>query len=285
MKELFGVNVTEDSGNREKDGAGAASAVSYVSAAEGLQPAERPAADAMLTPLPAWARTATLILSIAFVLLTGHLVQTKGNPQPGRWAVVVLDVLLAVACIAVRVVARSKDLRMTNRKEDQEKASRLRETAKAGMEQMNVPENAPEVDLFTYRYRTKNGKNEACDRTAGQYDPQIGTVFCENGVLSVADTEMRFDIPLTDILGLEMVHQRVSMSSWNKDEACNRGRYRAWRLREDNMGRGWMDSWGKLTVRLKGEEYELRFPPYEYENIAGLVALAKRPDGQGESFP
>lgn len=283
MKELFGVNITEDSGNRERDGAEAASAVSYVSAAEGLYPAERPAAEAMLSPLPAWARTATLILSIAFVLLTGHLVQTKENPQPGRWALAVLDVLIAVACIAVRVVARRKDLR-TNRKEDREKASRLRETAKAGMKRMNVPENAPEVDLFTYRYRTKNGKNEACDQLTGQYNPQTGTIFCENEVLSVADTEMRFDIPLTDILGLEMVRQRVSMSGWNKNEDCNQGRYRAWRLHEDNMGRVWMDSWGKLTVRLKGEEYVLRFPPYEFETIAGLAALTKCPDGQGESF-
>ena len=288
MKELFGVNVTEDSGNRERDGAGAASAVSYVSAAEDLRPAERPAAEAMLPPLPAWARTATLILSIAFVLLTGHLVQTKGNPQPGRWALVILDILLAAACIAVRVVARSKELRAMNRKEDGEKALRLRETAKEGMEQMDVPENAPEIDLFTYRYRTKNGENEACDQTAGQYIPLIGTVFCENGVLSVADAEMRFDIPVTDILDLKIVHQRVSMSGWYKEEACDQGRYRAWRLREDNMGRVWMDRWGKLTVRLNGEEYALRFPPYEYETIASLAAQKKRQDGQdpsGESFP
>lgn len=99
-------------------------------------------------------------------------------------------------------------------------------------------------------------------------------MFTENGCFCISDGAVRFDIPLGDIQGIDIISQRFYMDGWAKEQDINDDIFKDFVYeRTDNLGRIWLRSICVMRFKLQGEEFNFRFPTYELKTIESLTGL------------
>lgn len=137
-------------------------------------------------------------------------------------------------------------------------------------EQLNIPENALEVDVFVFQYKLKNDKAKFLKAGCFNFINKVTTAFVQNGCLCFNDVTMRMDIPLDSITEIKRIDKRVYFPDWNKDETHLKEPYKQYRISSKDYGYS-VKYFYALCIRYFGTDYELLFPPYELPVIEKLT--------------
>lgn len=141
--------------------------------------------------------------------------------------------------------------------------------------ELQVPEDAKEVDVVQLTYRWKNGTVKI-STTGSETTPYTNVslrVFRREDVLCLADLENRYELPISAMRRLKMVKKPLVIQGWNKEERLNDPFYKPYKLTMDNYERVHTKSYGLLELNHDGVDWALWLPPYELNYISALTGL------------
>lgn len=141
--------------------------------------------------------------------------------------------------------------------------------------ELQVPEDAKEVDVVQLTYRWKNGTVKI-STTGSETTPYTNVslrVFRREDVLCLADLENRYELPISAMRRLKMVKKPLVIQGWNKEEKLNDPFYKPYKLTMDNYERVHTKSYGLLELNHDGVDWALWLPPYELNYISALTGL------------
>ena len=141
--------------------------------------------------------------------------------------------------------------------------------------ELQVPEDAKQVDVVQLTYRWKNGTVKI-STTGSETTPYTNVslrVFRREDVLCLADLENRYELPISAMRRLKMVKKPLVIQGWNKEEKLNDPFYKPYKLTMDNYERVHTRSYGLLELNHDGVDWALWLPPYELNYISALTGL------------
>ena len=141
--------------------------------------------------------------------------------------------------------------------------------------ELQVPEDAKEVDVVQLTYRWKNGTVKI-STTGSETTPYTNVslrVYRREDVLCLADLENRYELPISAMRRLKMVKKPLVIQGWNKEEKLNAPFYKPYKLTMDNYERVHTKSYGLLELNHDGVDWAVWLPPYELNYISALTGL------------
>lgn len=141
--------------------------------------------------------------------------------------------------------------------------------------ELQVPDDAKQVDVVQLTYRWKNGTVKI-STTGSETTPYTNVslrVFRREDVLCLADLENRYELPISAMRRLKMVKKPLVIQGWNKEEKLNDPFYKPYKLTMDNYERVHTKSYGLLELSHDGVDWALWLPPYELNYISALTGL------------
>ena len=141
--------------------------------------------------------------------------------------------------------------------------------------ELQVPDDAKQVDVVQLTYRWKNGTVKI-STTGSETTPYTNVslrVFRREDVLCLADLENRYELPISAMRRLKMVKKPLVIQGWNKEEKLNDPFYKPYKLTMDNYERVHTKSYGLLELNHDGVDWALWLPPYELNYISALTGL------------
>ena len=149
---------------------------------------------------------------------------------------------------------------------------RLSETVATARAELEIPNNAWELDILPYRHGVTSVGEAYEIRLRGTYDNIPVSVWREGQVLYLSDEDMVMRLPLSEITEVKQLRERVKFKSWYKSAAVDQEPYKADRVDE------WPFSYtckSRMEITLRDGSY-LLIPGYEAETLRHIL---------GNSFP
>ena len=138
-------------------------------------------------------------------------------------------------------------------------------------EELCVPCDADDIDVFALPVKTKNGKMKQA--TVFQYANTECKIFKDFNNLYIADVNAVYGFPLNSFTKIAARNKNATFDSWNKEEPFNKGVYKQFKVRRNNMGIFFIKPHHSLQFFAFNEEYEIVIPNYELQTLLKYVNL------------
>ena len=155
----------------------------------------------------------------------------------------------------------------------------MNEAKKAATEiydELGVPTYAHKTDILLFRYKVKDGKVKpvASGMMPTPYVNAWAKVFSENGYLSIANVEGRYDIPLEEITGISKVNKKIQVTGWNKDIPLNDEKFKPYGVGiVSTTGTVVFRGYGVLEFTHGGEDFGIYIPSYDLPTFEFLLGM------------
>ena len=281
MKPFYGIDRTTLKKNTFHEGdcfiAATVSDMTRQSYERALQSAAKELEATKLNPLLRGIKTAcqwiALLIFFGTIRSLRNVTLAEGYENaPGLfWAMAICGIVWLVLTILTnrkaKTVMAGEDFNMSTRRLEGEIDRVFRE--------LQVPEDAKQVDVVQLTYRWKNGTVKI-STTGSETTPYTNVslrVFRREDVLCLADLENRYELPIAAMRRLKMVKKPLVIQGWNKEEKLNDPFYKPYKLTMDNYERVHTKSYGLLELSHDGVDWALWLPPYELNYISALTGL------------
>ena len=266
MKELFGVNLTENKLNSVCDGEEAATRrptdvlrKKYLLCGEAaLEQTQRIRLNGLIASVRNIALLAFIGCAAVSLFMEGALKHVVG------WAGVALGV--CAAALTLFEMIRAAKFKRTVQMRALDRITRL--NGDDASIQLGIPPKAQKIDAFVYEYKLDKGDVKICERAGVINMPTY--ILAGEEKITLFDGENCYDISKKAILRIDKEEVKLTSFGYSRGEKYNEELYpiKKFRMRYD-------DRTGKLTTRyhyklaftLANNEYCLRFPPYELDTI------------------
>ena len=155
----------------------------------------------------------------------------------------------------------------------------MKHTVKRLYSDLDVPTDAPCVDVLLFKYKVKDGEivAKAVDVPTTPYLAVEMCLFRAGDALCLADVEHRYSFSLSSLRAIRTVHKRIAIPSlcWSKDEEPTKGKYKPYKMTVNGIGSISFQPYYILELEHNGETFGIWFPPYErplFEEVSGLSA-------------
>lgn len=185
------------------------------------------------------------------------------------------------ACIAVAAVLsifeKSRKKKVLGSDDSTRTLSHISASVETIFEDLGVPDNARDVDIFVFFYKDKNGEPKIT--TKGKQLFMFMNfpfkIFADSKKFYLANVEGKYEFCRDDIKGIKTVGKRYSMNDWNKEYPYDDERYKKYKLTLDQYGVFYGKNYYILEVESNGQLWGIYFPSYElplFEALSGLKA-------------
>lgn len=271
MKPFLGIDLTTDKKNEQANGREFLAAEPSPALAQAL---ERSSGKALETleeaKLPGVLRVIQWVCGAAALLVGLGIIralpkvsiqQAYQNAPVLFWIVgICLPVWLVLKLLSVR-----REKTVLGQDESAAALSNLEGVQRAVYQELAVPADAREVDLLSFYYKEKNGDIRPTEKgmQMATYLNPVFRVFADEKNLYIANLEGKYAFELSEIVGIRTVRKHIRICGWNKEEACNKGIYKPYKLTRDNYGCIHCKQYHILEVRRDGETWGIWIPDYE----------------------
>ena len=281
MKPVFGIDVTADKKNETLNG------MLFVTQSapqdkikEYEKRKERLDETVKKSKFPLWLRIVQYVLMlyamICFVAVIRAGFSTAMENAP---YIVVSGIISAMVWLTMFIIAKLKEKSVLKEENAQQQIDKISNDAKLIQSEMNVPTNAPKIDILTFRYKVKNGEMRFYE-SGLQVAPFINVevkIYTEGDKIHIADLGNVYTFDKSELQSIIRINKRTSITSWNKLENPLSDKYKKYKLTVNNMGAVFMNQYYVLTLERNGEKYGIFFPCYELE-IFELASALKAQD-------
>ncbi len=134
---------------------------------------------------------------------------------------------------------------------------------------LGIPADAVKMDVFLGQYKIKRERIVYSDFNPINLEIDV---YSEENALCFADAANKYTVLSAEIKEIRRINSSINFIIWNKDEAHNKGEYKQYKIKENNLGYT-VKPYYALIIERGGEEYELQFPPYELPMIEKLTGM------------
>lgn len=230
--------------------------------------------------LPLALRIIAYVCGIAALLIVGGILradvtvsQAYENAPALFWACGIC----ALIWLILWVLGKSKENQVLGTEESIHTLSNLEGVQDAIYNEMKVPEQARDVDLFSFFYKMKNGEIKVCEKGVqiGQYINTEFKLYADTNNLYFANLEGKYAIPQASILSIRTVKKHIRITGWNKSVPMNKGIYKQYKLTADQYGCVHCKYYHIMEVDHNGQLFGIYIPCYElpvFEALTGKKA-------------
>lgn len=140
--------------------------------------------------------------------------------------------------------------------------------------ELGVPENYTAIDVAALSYRKKGGMKDGKVPAFATYVNADVAFYADADAISFAFTDCVFAIPRDRILGVRRIDKKLCVSNWTKEEPYNKGRYKNYKIRQNNgYGIGYIIKPYYIVVCRDEnyEEYHIIIPCYDAEPVIQAI--------------
>jgi len=240
-----------------------------------MQESEQAVTNANKAAQPAWLTIVSTISLAGATLTLSEILQTVDDVFGKAWFGIVLAI--GVAGLVITVASFIYGIVRCNRvKRSPAFAAVMEEHEKAEkrcFDDLGVPENADDIDAFTFPFRYNRKGAERSANPIARYLNTKFKIFKRGDKLCLADVSDLTGIPLSSIITAVYVNKRASFSGWNKPLPRDAEPYKPYKIIESNTGAMSVKGYYSVTVLLNGEESEIIIPSYEGETLKKYVTV------------
>lgn len=278
MKAVFGINITEDKHNSHVDG--------EVFISKRISENQQQSLDEERENIEKLEKKSNLPIALNIVYYICLLVSLVGlvgvTKNLGKLSIAQMYSNAPLLFIAIGIcapvwlvlfiykktrlssVSKSEDLQIT--------LNHVESQVTAAFAALGIPSNAKEMDVLCYRYKLNGDQISVKNIGMTTHLNLELMVYVADDCLCLADTEMRYSIPLKSISKIKTVNKRISVPEWNKDTPCNKGEYKQYKITKNQYG-FYFKPYYSIEIHYQNEEYELLIPPYELPGMEELIKL------------
>lgn len=199
-----------------------------------------------------------------------HFVEIAKN---GWWIWLIAGISTAIFLI-IHFISKKKVKAVVESEEFNLVEKRSERLYKEIMEDLKVPQDAPQTDLLIHSYKlSKNGKKRNAGLLSVYYNLQFH-VYKEEDKLCFADVGTVYGVPMDGLKRIVKINKLATFPNWNKEERYNEGEYKKYKINTNNYGTLFVKPYYSLQFVADNEEFELLFPPYELETIQKITGLS-----------
>ena len=219
---------------------------------------------AILRMLPAFSCCALgLILgSVAF--------ETFQNKEVFPIVIGIVAGMLFVAGVVYGVINRNKQKANENKPDEamealDKKYEAFNTTVKS---ELGIPENAPQIDILTYRYSNNDQENRSL------IDMDTANVFVEDGKLCFWFGKAVIGFPTDAIEALVKVNAPITFVGWMSDDPHDSPKYAQYSIEKKEVDYAeyyTMNGYYSLRFAHEDEPFELLFPLFDADALLGLL--------------
>lgn len=176
----------------------------------------------------------------------------------------------------LKLLGRRQEKTVLENEDSEQLLARMEGLCKAVYNELGVPENARETDIFSFYYKDKDGKIRHVSKVAPfNYLNLVHHVYGDEENLYLANLDGKYAFPKASLKAIRTVKEHIVAATWQKDVPYNEGFYKQFQLREDDYGCIHMKRYHILELEKDGETWGIWFPCYElptFEILTGLKA-------------
>ena len=146
------------------------------------------------------------------------------------------------------------------------------ELLKNALLDLKVPEESILVDVFSYGYKVKNGKEKQLT-SFFQYINTEMHLFKEEDNLCLANAHEVYSIPISYIKSIKMINKKATVFGWNKELAYNSPEYKKYKIAVNNYGTLFIKPYYSILINNGFEDFELLVPSYDIDKFLNLTNL------------
>lgn len=273
MKPFLGIDLTLNKKNEQFNGSEFLIQKTSVALSESLEASTDKAEKTIeKSKLPLPFRIAQFVCGIAALLIAGGILKADVSLAEGYhnapwlfWAAGICAVLWLILWLCGKQKAKS----ILDTDESTQTFSHLYGVANAVYTELDVPDDAKDVDILSFFYKIKDGEIKVQEKgmQVFQYLNPEFKIFADEENLYLANLEGKYAFPLSSIVKIHTVKKHIRIAGWNKDEKYNKGIYKQFKLTTDNYGCIHCRQYYILEINRQGESYGIYFPSYELPTL------------------
>ena len=155
------------------------------------------------------------------------------------------------------------------------------------MHEMGVPDNAKSMDILVFNYKVKDGQVMP---VAPMMIPNVFMnfeckIFDGGDSVCLADGDSVYSFERSEIKGIRKVDSKITVYSWNKEEAISDPKFAPYSISTNKMGMVSCPYYYLVEIERGGEIHGLYIPCYEAERIREIFGLDSALDADGNMLP
>lgn len=226
-----------------------------------------------------WPLTIVLLVSKLGTLIIGgsllaSLIRTPLSKMYDNAAVMfyILPVLL-VTWLSIHFYQKQSIKKVKEDDSTSNLTSRLDSIIVNAKEQLDIPETSIEMDFVSFRYKLKKENIRIVEKGMTKYFVTNKSAFIENGNLCLADLNVVYSIPLSEISAVIKINKSLMTVNWNKDEEPGKGEYKKFKLGVNQFGMVVSKPYYIAQINHEQVDYSLYIPKYEIDIFLELTNL------------
>lgn len=137
---------------------------------------------------------------------------------------------------------------------------------------LKIPSSAKSIDVFLYVYTTKSGEEKPVNRAVKYINSPI-KAFTEGGYVMIADLQMVFGLKKEWFKSFEIIPEKVTFNSWNKDDGFGTNEYKKYAIKPTATGALSVKGCYKFILEKDGKCFQIVIPPYDGEAFLKLTGI------------
>jgi hypothetical protein len=146
------------------------------------------------------------------------------------------------------------------------------EVLNQSFEQLEVPKDALQIDVLSFRYRWKEDSLKVVSQGMVSYVNIEKRAYIKDNALHLADAQQVVAVPLEEITEITLQKHRINVPSWNKEIPFNKEPYKQYKMRANQFGMLFIRYY-TATIEHDGEQYLLYIPQYDINQLLTLTGL------------
>lgn len=276
MKNLFGVDITENEENLYQDGEifitkriPSDLELRFDRASEQDTGFEKSAT------FPLWLTIIKYILiigavSFALGIFKGNVSFAEGYKN-APW-VYWITPLLWIAVIALIVFEMLKAKKIYSSEDFSGHIENIISIIQEAEQYLEIPENSSEIDVLFFRYMKKDGEIKRKDFPLFSHINLSHKAYVKNDNLCLSNLRYVMEIPLQSVKSIHMEKKKAHFPNWNKSEPFNSKEYRQFKVTCNNQGTYFAKYYSVQIQDIKGD-FEFYVPNYDIDKICSLTGL------------
>lgn len=182
-----------------------------------------------------------------------------------------------IFCVTIFIVLNFI-VKSLNKKED-ENEERYLQSKKAQsayqrlLNDLGVPQDALKIDILSFNYKIEKDiiKIDKCSTSVPMfYNMEFYIYKDKENFYLVADSG-KYAFKISSIKTIHKIEHKNALFVWNKDVAHNKGKYKQYKMKEDETGNIRCKAYYILEIENNGELYGIYFPEYEIDTVKTII--------------
>lgn len=276
MKNLFGVDITENEENFYQDGDLFITKRITPDLEIRFDRASEQDTDFQKSAVfPLWLTIIKYIFIIGAVSFTLGIFQGDINFAEGYknapWVYWITPVLWIVSIVLI-VFERSKAKKIYSSQDFSEHVENFISIIQEAEQYLEIPENAFEIDALLFRYIKKDGEIKRKDFQFFSHINFSHKAYVKDDNLCLSNLRYVMEIPLQSVKSIHMEKKKASFPNWNKSQPFNSNEYKQFKVTFNNQGTYFAKYYSVQIQDIKGE-FEFYVPNYDIDKICSLTGI------------